>query len=294
MTTLDQLGNRIKSASDLQTVVRVMKSLSAVSIGHCQRASRSLREYQAVVDRSLQVALMEGHSRLADPGSLGEAGILIVMGSDRGLCGRFNEVVIRKATECISDMVAESQQLRIVVVGDRSAQLLEATGRQVDSVIQQASSVEGIGQTVESIIRRIDQWQVEFNVEQVDLVHGLATERGTAEGRLERLLPIAPGILENLRSRDWPSNQIPAIIGDPDTTLSTLSSERLYIAIMRAAAESLTAEHTARLSAMQAAEKNIAETLEGLAADYRRQRQGAITEELMDIVSAYLSSCAQD
>ena len=108
------------------------------------------------------------------------------------------------------------------------------------------------------------------------------------------MLPIAPSILENLRSRDWPSNQIPAIIGDPDTILSTLSSERLYIAIMRAAAESLAAEHAARLSAMQAAEKNIGETLEGLAADYRRQRQGAITEELMDIVSAYLRTSVHD
>ncbi len=69
--------------------------------------------------------------------------------------------------------------------------------------------------------------------------------------------------------------------------LSSLIRQQLFIKLFNACAESLAGEHASRLMSMQVAEKNIQERLESLTASYRQQRQGQITEELLDVVSGF-------
>jgi F-type H+-transporting ATPase subunit gamma len=71
----------------------------------------------------------------------------------------------------------------------------------------------------------------------------------------------------------------------PEALFSRLIREHLLVSLFRAGAESLASEHAARLAAMKGAERNIEERLEDLSAAHRRQRQEAITTELMDIVT---------
>ncbi|RIA55067.1 F0F1 ATP synthase subunit gamma [Dichotomicrobium thermohalophilum] len=284
-TTLESLRKQIDSAQDMQSIVRVMKSLSAVSITAYQRAAERLRLYQEVIDRGLHAVLLSGAIRLeGNAREEGRSG-LIVFGSDRGLCGGFNEMIVNQAR----DWLHTRGDIPILVIGQRGAARLEAEGHMPDEVFMQAGSVSGLSQLVEAILVAVDDWRQRRDVERVVTMFNFEARRGTIRPNVETILPVDREELQHIAGRDWPSNQLPTFDGSADGVFSALIRERLYTALMRAGAESLAAEHAKRLSAMQAAERNITEKVEELQGAFRRQRQDAITEELMDIVAAYES-----
>jgi len=284
-TTLESLRKQIESAQDMQSIVRVMKSLSAVSITAYQRAAERLRLYQEVIDRGLHAILMsrairlEGEAREEGPSGL------IVFGSDRGLCGGFNEMVVKHACEWLS----ARGDVPILAIGQRGAERLEAEGHEPDHVFMQAGSVSGLSQLVEAILLTIDDWRARRDIVRVVTMFNSEPRRGSIRPNAETILPVDREELRRISARDWPSNQLPTFDGSAQTVFSALIRERLYTALMRAGAESLAAEHAKRLSAMQAAERNITDKVEELQGAFRRQRQDAITDELMDIVAAYES-----
>jgi len=284
-TTLESLRKQIDSAEDMQSIVRVMKSLSAVSINAYQRAAERLRLYQEVIDRGLHAVLMSGAIRLeGDAREEGRSG-LIVFGSDRGLCGGFNEMVVKQAC----DWLNARGDAPILAIGQRGAARLEAEGHMPDEVFMQAGSVSGLSKLVEAILVAVDDWRQRRGVERVVTMFNLEAQRGAVRPTAETILPVDRDELHRIAGRDWPSNQLPGFDGSAEKVFSELIRERLYTALMRAGAESLAAEHAKRLSAMQAAERNITEKVDDLQAAFRRRRQDAITEELMDIVAAYES-----
>ena len=90
----------------------------------------------------------------------------------------------------------------------------------------------------------------------------------------------------NSRS-DWPTNRLPVHTIAWGELFAAFIREHLYIALFRAAAESLASENASRLASMQAAERNIDERLETLGVRYRHTRQESITEELLDIIAGF-------
>ena len=85
----------------------------------------------------------------------------------------------------------------------------------------------------------------------------------------------------------WQTNNLPEVIGDADQTLRAFISGYLFVSIFRACAESLKSENASRLAAMQRADKNISDLLEGLSGKYHRLRQSRIDEELFDVISGF-------
>ena len=90
-----------------------------------------------------------------------------------------------------------------------------------------------------------------------------------------------------LRKIDWPTRQVPQVIGGSASALRTLVREYLFISLFRACAESLASENASRLAAMQRADKNIDELLEDLNGTFHRLRQNGIDEELFDVISGF-------
>ena len=286
MANLEELRQRIDSAQDMQAIVRVMKTLSAVSITQYQNAARRLRAYQEVVDRSLHAVMMDRGISLAGEPDLGAPTGVIVFGSDRGLCGRFNEIVVDRACKWLDGRAAAAP---ILAIGERAAARLEAQNHAAGNTFMQPGSVSGLSQNAEAILLEVDRWRAEKNVERVMAVFNVEAGRGRVEPCIEMILPIDKEALEHISGRAWPSNQTPVVDGPTEQVLSSFIRERLYTSLMRAGAESLAAEHATRLSAMQAAERNISDNVDELQGRFRHERQEAITNELMDIVAAYQS-----
>jgi F-type H+-transporting ATPase subunit gamma len=286
VATLEALRQQIESAEDMKSIVSVMKTLSAVSIAQYQNAAERMRDYQDVVDRGLQAVMMDPAVAPASMEAESGPAALIVFGSDQGLCGRFNEIVVAHTHRQLKDYGAEAP---VLAVGERGAARLESTGISVYAVLSQPGSVSGLTRTAERLLVNVDKWRRELDVEKVVAIFNTEVDKGGITARAETLLPLDQTVIDRIMERPWPSQQIPLFDGDAQTVFRALVRERLYTALMRAGAESLAAEHATRLSAMQAAERNITDRVDDLTGAFRRQRQDEITDELMEIVSAYNS-----
>ncbi|SDC03008.1 F0F1 ATP synthase subunit gamma [Ruegeria marina] len=293
METLESLSDMLDTTGDIQSIVRTMKSLSAVSIRQYERAEAAMSAYEQTIDLGLAAMLGDRRARgLALPRTIGSPAsgeALVVIGSDRGLCGRYNEIIARYAETRMSDRTAI-----LAVIGARAAARLDASGHSVDRLFLQPGSVAGLRPLVHSVIVEIERWTRSRGVGDVRVVHNRREGRSRAAPVERQLLPIPESYLEGLVQDGWPGRGLPFFRADPERLLSWLVRQRLFVVLYRALAEALASEHATRLAAMQNAERNIEERREELNAAYRLKRQETITRELLDIVSGFEAVNAPD
>ncbi|MEI4196854.1 F0F1 ATP synthase subunit gamma [Roseovarius sp. E0-M6] len=285
METLEGLSEALETAGDIRSIVRTMKSLSAVSIHQYEQAEAALADFEHTIELGLTALLHDrrAHGRPLPetaPGKGGEA--LIVIGSDRGLCGRYNETITRFGADRLGD-----QAVFLAVIGARAAARLEAEGHTPDQSFALPGSVAGLTSTVQAVILEIDRWIRTEGVARVRLVHNRRQGRVNADPHERRLLPIPKITLARLADADWPGPGLPFFRMPPEQLLSWLVRQRLFVILYRALAEALASEHATRLAAMQRAERNIEERQDDLTAAYRRKRQESITRELLDVVAGF-------
>lgn len=293
METLEALGRRITTTEDLAAIVRTMKSLSAVSIRQYERATVALRDYTRTIELALQALL---RARPAVPRlerKAAGAAVIVVFGSEHGLCGRFNDEIARFARERIRELTAAGPRPRCLAVGARAEVRLAATGEAVAATLSLPASVSGLTSLAHAVLVQIDAWGAAAGRSPVLLIHHRRTPEAVAAPRVRQLLPLSGERLRNLRARPWPSRRLPAFTMDPQRLFSAVVRQHLFSAVYRAAAESLASEHASRLAAMQAAERNIEEHLDEQHARFRQRRQETITEELLDIVTGFEASASR-
>lgn len=288
METLETLSDLLATTGDIQSIIRTMKSLSAVSIRQYERAEAAMGGYAATIDLGLSALLSEGRARAQRlPGPMAQDGgaegkVLIVIGSDRGLCGQYNEIVTRAAIVRLG-----AQTGRLAVIGTRAAARLTASGQRVDRVFQQPGAVAGLRRLVQSLIVQIEGWTRDPGAGHVALVHNRRAGQAQAVAVTRDLLPIPDAYLHDRVTRGWPGRGLPFFRADPERLLSWLVRERLFVVLYRALAEALASEHATRLAAMQRAERNIEDRRADLTRAYRRKRQETITRELLDVISGF-------
>ncbi|WP_413719379.1 F0F1 ATP synthase subunit gamma [Silicimonas sp. MF1-12-2] len=286
METLETLSELLETTGDIQSIVRTMKSLSAVSIRQYEQAEKAIAGYEKTIDLGFSALLQDRRARgLPLPMTIdatSQAEVLIVVGSDRGLCGRYNEIVARFAEENLDDGTAV-----LAVIGARTAARLEAVGRNPDRLFLQPGSVAGLGSLVQSVIVEIERWTRGPGVGRVRLIYNRREGRSLAVPVERVLLPIPDTYLAGRVAAGWPGPGLPFFRMEPERLLSWLVRQRLFVVLYQALAEAFSSEHATRLAAMQSAERNIRERREDLNAAYRRKRQETITRELLDLVSGF-------
>jgi len=287
METLEALSERLDTTREIQSIVRVMKSLSAVSITQYETAVNALGLYRETVEKGLQVVLQEARARTGHlPHELfakgaGREGVVVV-GSDRGLCGRFNETIAADARK----RLAGAEAPMLCVAGLRAAARLRTHGFEADRLITLPGSVEGLVETAQSILIEIDRWQDE-GVRQIRVLHNKRGARSRSVPQDVQLLPVPRDELDRLAEVPWPGPSLPGFSMAPDALLSWLIRQRMFLGVYEALAQSLASEHAARLAAMQAADRNIDERREEIEALHRQKRQETITRELLDVVAGF-------
>jgi F-type H+-transporting ATPase subunit gamma len=213
--------------------------------------------------------------------------VAIVFGSDHGLCGRFNEQISRFARTEMRERSLVAGDGSYLAVGVQAASRLEAMGEEISECFYLPGAVSGLTATAHSVLLKIDEWQAAQGIARVLLFHNARSAEAMASPVVRQLLPIDPDWLRSLAKRRWPSRVLPTYTMDSRTLFSSLIQEHLFVTIFRAGAESMASEHATRLASMQAAERNIQEHLEEMTGAFRRRRQQAITEELLDVVAGF-------
>jgi F-type H+-transporting ATPase subunit gamma len=288
METLEQLRRQLDTADDLGGIVRTMKALAAVSIRQYEAAVRSLADYARTVELGLHVVLRDLPVHESPPSRRAAPTVgAVVFGSDHGLCGRFNEDIAQHSLEALAERSAGAG-VSLLAVGARAGSLLEHAGQPVDETVMVPGSAQRIGATVRLVLLRIDAWQHRGVAQRVYLFHhrpASAGERHRPVGT--RLLPVSLARFHSLEAQPWPGPTLPAYSMDRTRLFAALLRQHLFVSVFCACAESLAAENASRLAAMQGAEKNLSERHTELLAEFRRVRQDAITNELLDVVTGY-------
>jgi F-type H+-transporting ATPase subunit gamma len=174
-----------------------------------------------------------------------------------------------------------------LAVGIRAASQLESLGRTAEGAIPVPSSVPGITAGVEEVLHKIEEWHFNRAVELVVLFNARPVSGAWYRIRGVRLLPVDTEWIHGLKAQPWPSKVIPMFTMEETQLFQSLIREYLFVSLYRAFAESLASENASRLASMQVAERNIDERLRTLTAESRHFRQGAITSELLDIISSF-------
>jgi F-type H+-transporting ATPase subunit gamma len=287
MQSLEALRKKIASAEDLYTIVRTMKTLAMVNIRQYEKAVESSSDYYRTVELGLNTVLREGHDDLISGPSVsgGGAGIL-VFGSDQGLCGSFNEQIVSFALGFIDER-EEMKEHAIACVGSRAYAVLEEKGRQAGELYGVPGYPGGITSLVQDLLLKLEEWQRRKKIGHVFIFHNRPLSNVSYKPNAIKVLPLDPGWAGSFTQKKWPSHILPVYTMDRRQLFSALVSEYIFVSLFRALAESMAGENAARLSSMQAAERNIEERLDDLGRSYRNQRQASITDELMDIVSGF-------
>ncbi len=289
MPTMEALERRIHSAEDLQSVVRTMKTLAAVSIRQYESAVAALGDYTRTLAvgfrmlRWLHPQQEIPQSVLAENGKLG----LIVFGSDQGMCGSFNEQIADFVEETSRTLEPDRSRRSHLVIGSRVAGRLEDRGLPMSRVFHVPGSVGGITELVLELLPTVTAWQTEEKLKRVFVFHNTRQTETTYGPMHVELLPLNPERLLQPRTRRWPSRSLPLVTMKPGDLYAMLIRQHLFVSLFRACAHSLAGENASRIASMQAAERNIDRRLEEFRDEWRRTRQTAITEELLDVITGF-------
>ena len=290
METLESLRRQLRTAEDVEAVVSTRKGLAAVNVRRYQRASDAMVAYVRTIELGLQAVLRQHPELLAPaPPHRGDTPreVLVVFGSDQGLCGPINRHVADHARAEVTAVPAPAGGRLVVAVGLRLAHELERVGLPATVSTRQPATPEAIAPHVRDLVVRIDAWRSAQDTSRVRLVHARPVQRGALsyEPEAVTLWPLDPVRLADLRVRPWPTRALPSFRGPWEAVFSHLVRERLFATVYLAEAASLAAIEASRLVAMQAAEHSLEERLEDLHERFHRQRQAAITAELLDVIA---------
>ncbi len=309
MTSLEHLKGDLVLAREIGAIVHTMKVLAAVGMRQYEQAVEVLDAYEGTVERGL-IALFRGRhvdltgravlpaqEMIASGGRLA----LIVVGSDQGLCGRFNQDVVRHAVVSLQERGLPLRVPLVLALGGRTEGALERAGCRPQRVLDMPVSADGIGPVVEEVLTVLDEWRTRRAVERVVVVaHERFIPRRDAAGgevtsvppvpRTTRLLPPASAWLQRLGAQPWPSRSLPAWKMPWEELLARLLRQHVFCSLYRVLALSLAAENESRLRAMQRAEDNVEKRLDVLTRAIHVERRELVTRQMLDVVAGYEAS----
>ena len=215
----------------------------------------------------------------------------VVFGSDQGPVGQFNDVVADHAVKALAALTAKPE---VWAVGERVHARLAEAGLPRMGLFTVPNSVKAITPLVGQILVESETHHSQNEASELHLFYNRPTS-GAGYGPVgQQLLPLDENWRRKLTELPWPTGNLPEVMGGGPATLRALIRGYLFVSLFRACAESLASENASRLAAMQRADKNIDESLEGLNTTFHRLRQSGIDEELFDVVSGFEALSAEE
>jgi F-type H+-transporting ATPase subunit gamma len=285
--TTESLRRKIGSAGDLQAVVRAMKAQAAASIGQYERSVAALGDYARTVELGLTACFRQDRSAAAEPHRQAASGgdiCAVVFGSDQGLVGRFNDVVIDFALEALGALPGKA---KVWAVGDRVRTRLADAGVALLGRFDVPGSVQAITPLVGAILVEAEAREQAGKGPEIHLFYNRPLSGSAYAPIGQRLLPLDEAWLHGLADRPWPTAMLAEVMGTGSVTVRALIREYLFVSLFRACAESLASENASRLAAMDRADRNIDTLMETLHGSFHRLRQSGIDEELFDVTAGF-------
>lgn len=278
MANLKEIRNRINSVSSTMQITSAMKMVSAAKLKKAQDAITAMRPYAEKLTELIQniSATLEGDAAgvYAEQREVNKV-LLVVITSNRGLCGAFNANVI-KATRTLIDATYAGKNVDVLTIGKKGYDLVGKTETVFANRSDLFDALTFVN--VEAVAQQIMDAFIEGTYDKVELVYNQFKNAATQIVLTEQFLPLKPIETESNVATDYiyePSKE-EIILNLIPTSLKT----QLYKAVL----DSNAAEHGARMTAMHKATDNAKDLRDQLKLTYNKARQAAITNEILEIV----------
>ena len=280
MASLKSIKKRISSVKNTRQITKAMKMVSAAKLRRAQENVVAARPYAKKLGEVLErLASSQDHdsSPLLQK-RISERALLIVVTSDRGLCGGFNANICKAAERFAKERGADFAELKFTTVGRKGYEFLKnrrTIYKNYSNILANLNYP-----TAALLAQEVVEGFLAEEYDEVYLLYNAFRSVMSQDITLEQLLPITPPAAED-------EEYAPEYIYEPTKAalLNELLPKHIEVQIFKALLESVASEHGARMTAMDSASKNATEMIGKLTLQYNRARQAAITTELMEIIS---------
>ncbi len=271
MSSIRDIRGKIRAVRNIEQICRAMKTVSSIRLRRGEQRLRRSRPYHERLIRlvSMVAAATQEHPFLRAR-RVQKTGMVVVT-SDRGLCGSYNAAVVRRAFA-----VGSPEETAAVAVGRKGLLQLRRHGYEIVDQLVPLGGEPSLAE-VYVLADRLGERFLSGEIDRLVVVYSRFLGGTRTEVRTEVVLPVEP---------------LPAAPTDvifeprPRQMLQGLMRRYLQNEILLATLEASASEHAARVAAMTAATDNAEEMIEQLTLDYNKARQAGITKELIEIVSA--------
>ena len=283
MASGKEIRNKIKSVESTRKITKAMEMVAASKMRKAQDRMRAARPYSEKIRRvagNLSHALTEySHPFLEKREEIKGIGLIVVT-SDKGLCGGLNTNVLRLALGHMKEWDAQGRQLKVTAIGSKGLGFMLRTGAEV------ISHVTGLGDSphMERLIGpakvQIDAY-MNGDIDVLYIAYTRFVNTMKQEPVIEQLLPLSGDLVGGSTRNRWDYIYEPST----ETVIDDLLLRYLETALYQAVAENMASEQSARMVAMKSASDNAKNVIGELRLAYNKARQAAITTELTEIVS---------
>jgi F-type H+-transporting ATPase subunit gamma len=322
--SLKSIRKRIITVKSTQKITRAMKMVAGARLTRAQQRITELRPYAVktqevlaeITAASLQPASADesavapADASAEGTGYYGEGAagdkpahpflverpenrvLLVVLTSDRGLCGAFNTNINKRAEREWRQRTAAGQDVQILLIGRKGRDYFTRRNAPIYKVMPgiwdslSLATARTVSRAIlEPLLPKVEAGEtIEPAIDAIYLVYNEFKSALSQDLVIERLLPVAPG--KKTEERESSTGRAAEFLYEPnkDALLQNLVPMYVEISILRALYESMASELGARMTAMDAATKNAKEMISSLTLQYNRARQAAITKELMEII----------
>ena len=278
MANLKEIRNRISSIGSTMQITSAMKMVSAAKLKKAQDAITAMRPYSSKLTELLQnlSATLDGdaggaYSKQREVSKV----LLVVVTSNRGLCGGFNSSVIKETTQNIAANYQEVD-VDLLTIGKKGNDILSKSYPVIDARndIFDNLTFDNVAEVAEKIM----DLYVNGTYDKIEIIYNRFKNAATQIPQVEQFLPIKPVEGDTNASADY--------IFEPskEKIVLELIPKSLKTQLYKAVRDSFAAEHGARMTAMHKATDNATELRDELLLTYNKARQAAITNEILEIV----------
>jgi F-type H+-transporting ATPase subunit gamma len=294
MPSLKDLRNRISSVKSTRKITSAMKMVAASRLKKAQEAAESSRPFAERMDRMLgtlagSVVGLPGAPRLLAGTGADQRHLLVVVSSNRGLCGGLNGNTVRNTRALIRELVADGKQVEIICVGRKARDLLKRDN--ADKIVETFEDWGRRGVTYEESEAIAQAVLDRFDADGFDVCTLVYNRFRSAISQIvtrQQLIPFPVPESDN----DNQSAETEAGTGaiyefepSEEGILADLLPLNVKTQVFRAMTENYASEQGARMTAMDNATRNAGDMIDDLTLQYNRSRQAQITKELIEIIS---------
>ena len=293
MPSLKDLRNRINGVISTKKITTAMKLVAGARLKRAQIAATTSRPYvvkmqELINNITSSVKNIETLPKIVKRSESNKIHLIILITSDRGLCGGFNTAIARLAKKRINELLNSNKIVQILCIGKKGYNQLKREYKDliIDTIILPYKSNKVDYEFAQKISHRILMMYENDKFDFVSIIFSLFRSPLKQEPQLKQIIPVLNNDENTTKNSDESRDKrIYEYEPEEEYILKNLIPHNISIQIYRGLLENAAGEEGARMIAMDNATRNAGELIDSLTLNYNRSRQAQITKELIEVIS---------